>query len=962
MTRDASGHDARRQIALLRLSAEIAAAPDEEEICSAVVNGLRDPALGYDFLGIFLLEDATGDRVLHASVGWPDAPKGWRVHPGQGLSERPLHNGKLHYTPDVTREAGYLPSLNSGSEVDVPLQTGSQVFGVLVVESTEPDAFDENDLEILTAAATQASIAIGRARSLSAERRRADEQQALLDTLADLSGELELSKLLAAVLRRATTLLGVSGGELAIYDEVHKELEIVASLDIGVDSTGARLALGEGAMGHVAITHEPICIPEYQEWLGRSGKYSEVEVHSVMAAPLLIGNRLVGAFACVHDDPARKFGPDDLRLLNLFAPQAAVAIENARLYTAAQRQKQYFEDLVLNNPVAIVTLDNEHNIVSCNPAFDQLYGYTQQEVTGRNLDELISTATSHSEAVAITQHVLRDGAVRSIGQRRRKDGTLVDVEVLGVPVLVEGKLVGLMGLYHDITELSRARLAAEEANSAKSQFLANMSHELRTPLNAIIGYSEMLAEEVADIGHDELAPDLGKIRSAGRHLLALINDILDLSKIEAGKTDLYFEDFDIAVMLEDVSTTIRPLVEKNANTLVVRSVGQGIMRADLTKVRQMLLNLLSNACKFTERGTITLEVERIAATPTGPDELYFRVIDSGIGMTPEQMGRLFEAFSQAETSTSKKYGGTGLGLAITRRFAQMMGGDVTVTSVPGAGSTFTVRLPAQPPEIDSRPSSDAPGSGRSGTVLVIDDNAQARELVRRFLTDEGFRVLEAADGVAGLAMAQRERPDAITLDVLMPGMDGWAVLAALKADPALADVPVIMLTMLDDRSLGFALGATEYLTKPLDRDRLRALLARYRRNGARDVLVVEDDRSTRELLRRQLEADGWQVAEAENGRAGLDAVSRHKPSIILLDLMMPIMDGCQFAAELRRHEAWRDIPVVVITAKDLTAEERRALNGDVQGVLQKGALTADELLRSIRDLVKANGVEPEGGK
>jgi len=958
MTRKPSGQAARRQAALLRLSAEIAAAPEKEEICRAVVNGLRDPALGYVFLGLFLLDEATGDRVLQASVGWPDAPPGWRVHPGQGLSERPLQDGKLHYTPDVTREAGYLPSLNSGSEVDVPLVMGSQVFGVLVVESTEPEAFTESDLEILTSAATQASIALGRARSLAAERRRADEQQALLDTLADLSGELELGKLLEAVLRRATTLLGVSGGELAIYDEARKELEIVASLHIGVDSTGTRLALGEGAMGHVATTQEPICIDEYQEWLGRSGKYSGVDVHSVMAAPLLIGHRLVGAFACVHDNPARKFGPDDLRLLNLFAPQAAVAIENARLYTAAQRQKQYFEELVLNSPVAIVTLDTRHNIVSCNPAFEQLYGYRQDEVIGRNLDDLISTATTRSEAVAITQHVLQQGAMRSIGRRRRKDGTLVDVEVLGVPVLVEGKLVGLMGLYHDITELARARQAAEEANSAKSQFLANMSHELRTPLNAIIGYSEMLEEEVADLGHDELAPDLRKIRSAGRHLLALINDILDLSKIEAGKTELYLEDFDIGGMLDDVATTIKPLADKNANRLIVHSGASGIMHGDLTKVRQMLLNLLSNACKFADHGTITLEVERDSGAQ-GAEEIRFRVSDSGIGMTPEQMARLFEAFSQAESSTSKKFGGTGLGLAITRQFARMMGGEVTVESVPGRGSTFTIRLPVRMRTMAEDGPAAAAGSGRAGTVLVIDDSEQARELIRRFLVDEGFRVLEAATGEAGLALARQHPPDAITLDVLMPGMDGWAVLTALKADPELAAVPVIMLTMLDDRNLGFALGASDFMTKPIDRERLRALLARYRREGSGEVLVVEDDIATRELLRRQLEAEGWSVTEAENGRVALAALERGTPSLILLDLMMPVMDGCQFAAELRQREAWRGIPVIVITAKDLTAEDRRALNGDVQGVLQKGAFSREDLLREIHHLMGPGVAGPQ---
>jgi PAS domain S-box-containing protein len=823
---------------------------------------------------------------------------------------------------------------------------------VLLVESAEPDAFGPEDFEILTAAATQASIAIGRARLLAAERRRADEHQAVLDTLADLSGELELNKLLQAVLRRATTLLGVSGGELAIFDEASQELVVVASHQIGTDSTGTRLAPGEGAMGHVAQTREAIVIPDYWRWSGRSAKYAGVEVHAVMAAPLLIGQRLVGAFACLDDDPERQFGADDLRLLSLFTPQAAIAIENARLYTAAQRQKQHFEDLVLNSPVAIVTLDTSHHIVSCNPAFEKLYGYSQAEALGRNLDELITVSTARSEAVGITQQVLQRGALRAIGQRRRKDGTLVDVEILGVPVLVEGQLVGLMGLYHDISELTRARRAAEEANSAKSQFLASMSHELRTPLNAIIGYSEMVEEEVVELGHAALAPDLRKIRSAGRHLLALINDILDLSKIEAGKVELYLEDVELDDLLRDVATTIRPLVEKNANTLVVEGDGLGAMRGDVTKIRQMLLNLLSNASKFTARGTITLAATRAPAD--GDDEIVFRVSDSGIGMTPDQLDRIFEAFAQAEASITRKYGGTGLGLAITRKFARMMGGDVTVESAPGQGSTFTIRLPARPRAAPAAPEDrEAVPAKPAGTVLVIDDDARARELLRRFLAGEGFRVVEAENGPAGLALARTVRPDAITLDVLMPEMDGWAVLTALKQDSAVADIPVVMVTITEDRNLGFALGAAEFLTKPIDRQRLRQVLQRYRRDAGAEVLIVEDDAPTRDLLRRALEGDGWVVAEAENGRVGLERLMERVPALVLLDLMMPVMDGCRFAAELRQNPAWRDLPVVVITAQDLTPEERRALNGDVQGVFRKGAFSRDELLREIRGLMAA---------
>ena len=854
------GDLARRLAALLRLSVDVGAAPDEAAICRSVVRGLHE-GLGYDFLGLFLVDAGSGDRVLKASVGWPDVPSGLRLPPGQGLSELPLVNGELHYTPRVKGMARYVPTPNRGSEVDVPILVDGRTMGVLVVESGQPDAFDQDDFEILTAAANQAGLALARARLLAGERRRADEHEALLATMADLSAELELSKLLQATLQRAVTLLGVTGGELAIFDEARGELEVVASHNIGKDSTGTRLRLGEGAMGRVAQTHEPLLIPEYAEWLGRSGQYADVTVHSVMVAPLLVGSRLVGAFAAVHADPARKFGPadlrllnmfapqaavaiararlleaersradeqqalldtmadlsaelelskllqamlrravtllgvtggelaiydeaarelvvvaslnigidstgtrmalgegamgrvaqthqpliipsygawdgrsaqytgatdyavmaaplligqrlvgamasvhsdptrrfgpDDLRRLNIFAPQAAVAIENARLYTAAQRQKQYFEDLVFNSPVAIVVLDRDHHIISCNPAFETLFGFPQREAVGRDLDALISTETTRAEAVGYTQHVLEQGPVHAIGRRCRKDGSLVDVEVLGVPVVVDGELVGLMGLYHDISELTRARQDAEAANSAKSQFLAHMSHELRTPLNAIIGYSEMVEEEVTDVGHPELAPDLQKIRTAGRHLLGLINDILDLSKIEAGKLEVYVESFDVGDTLRDVTTTIRPLVQKNANRLEVRSAEPlGTMRSDLVKVRQALLNLLSNACKFTDHGTITLTAGR-ERPRAGGEWLVFTIADTGIGMTPEQMARLFAAFSQADASTARRYGGTGLGLAITRRFCQMLGGDVVVASEPGKGSTFTVRLPAE---------------------------------------------------------------------------------------------------------------------------------------------------------------------------------------------------------------------------------------------------------------------------
>ena len=640
---------AHRQAALLRLAVDVVAATDESQVCQRLVDGLHDEALGYDFLGAFLL-DETGDRVLRASMGWTGVPRNWRVHAGQGLSDRAVKDGKLHYTPVVTRETNYLPSLNSGSEVDIPLHVDGEVIGVLVVESAEPNAFTPSDFKVLTAVADFASLAIGRARLLVSERRRADEQKALLDTMADLSSERELSKLLQAVLERAVTLLGVTGGELAIFDEQAQELVIVASHHIGKDSTGVRLGLGEGAMGTVAVTHAPLIIPEYDEWAGRSKSYSDVRstVRAVMAAPLLIGRRLVGAIASVHSDPQRQFGADDLRLLNMFAPQAAIAIENARLYTEAQRQKEYFETVVVNSPVAIVTLETNGRITSFNPAFERLFGYSQEEGVGRNLDDLINTPETMSEAQAYTNQATHRAA-RGIGKRRRKDGSMLDVELAGVPVAVEGKNVGIMALYHDVTDLLSAKREAESANQAKSRFLANMSHELRTPLNAIIGYSEMLKEDAEENGDTEYISDLGKIRSSGKHLLALINDVLDLSKIEAGKMELYLETFDVRSTVDDVVTTVEPLIAQNGNQLEVECAPNlGAMRADMIKVRQALLNLLSNASKFTDHGVVRLTVRRERAPNGDVDEYVFSISDTGIGMTPEQQGRLFEAFSQAE--------------------------------------------------------------------------------------------------------------------------------------------------------------------------------------------------------------------------------------------------------------------------------------------------------------------------
>jgi PAS domain S-box-containing protein len=619
------------------------------------------------------------------------------------------------------------------------------------------------------------------------------------------------------------------------------------------------------------------------------------------------------------------------------------------------KARAYAESLIKNAPDPVFVSDLEGKILQANDAVSELLGFRRAELIEQSLSRFIS-AEETREFTAALREVVANGVTRNARLNPRSASGETIPTTLNASALRDpgGRVIGAIGILRDMRELDKAREAAEIANRAKSQFLANMSHELRTPLNAIILYTELLRDEATDRKLDDFLPDLKKIHGAAKHLLTLINDVLDLSRIESGKLELHPETFDVEAVVRDVITTIEPLAQKNANALEVRCpAGVGSMHADLTKVRQSLFNLLSNACKFTEGGTVRLEVGRDGAGGW----LTFRVTDTGIGMTAEHLGKLFKPFSQVDPSATRRFGGSGLGLVITRHFCQAMGGDIAVESQPGVGSTFTIRLPAGAGEAGSAapPPPAAAGRPRGDTVLVIDDDPATREVLGQYLTRQGLRVEAAAGGEEGLALARRLRPVAITLDVVMPGMDGWAVLAALKADPGLADIPVVLLTMLDDRNKGFRLGAADYLVKPVDRDRLSAVLRRHHLDpAARRVLVVDDDDDLRRRLRRLLEKDGWAVDEAADGREALDRLAA-RPSLVLLDLLMPRMDGFEFLARLRERDEARSVPVIVLTAKDLSAADHARLRGSIEAVHQKGSLGAEQLLAEVGAVMAAAG-------
>ncbi len=687
---------------------------------------------------------------------------------------------------------------------------------------------------------------------------------------------------------------------------------------------------------------------DYIRYLGARGEFGDVDIEVALAERLKQLDhphsfervRPDGTYLEVRRDPVPGGG-----FIAIYSDITERKIAEMKL----REDEEQLRAIDAAAPVGLVIMDVKTHVVRhSNGCFGRLIGRDSATLIDRPVSELVGDTEKTARLIDI---LLSPSTERQEFYLPRADGTTVctmvsheQLDFRGQPAII-ATFVDISDRVRMEQQLREAKEAAESASRVKSAFLANMSHELRTPLNAIIGYSEILSEDAADEGNTAMVADLDKIQAAGKHLLGLINDILDLSKIEAGRMDVYLEQVFLARMVEEVKTIVNPMMAKNENRFVIDCpIDIGTLRTDVTKLKQSLINLLSNAAKFTKSGEVRLCLSR-EDTEAG-EVVRFDVSDNGIGMSEEQMGRLFQAFTQADSSTTRNFGGTGLGLTITRHFAAMLGGSIAVKSQPGVGSTFTIELPVETkvplPAEEAAPGIVDPGAPAEPgaiTVLVVDDDPAVHEVLAATLGKEGYVLRHARDGIEALNIMRREPPDIVTLDVMMPKIDGWSVLGIMKSEPALEHIPVIMLTIVDDRNLGYSLGASEYMTKPVDRQRLIALIHKFAPGQEEGlVLVVDDDPQVRAMVRHTIEEAGLHAAEAANGAAALEWLeAHHLPALVLLDLMMPEMDGFEFLARVRADKRFADLPIVVLTAKELSTEEREFLARNTLLILNKSA-------------------------
>ena len=692
-------------------------------------------------------------------------------------------------------------------------------------------------------------------------------------------------------------------------------------------------------------------------------------VVSMLIVPLLADGEVYGTIG-LDSIEYRKFTAEEISLVEHVANQVGQAIQRKMMEVETAQQKTYFETLVKNSPIAIVTLDNDQRVVACNPAFENLFGYAKEEIIGDSLDSHITSIEERQNAKKYTEKVQSGQIVHRVVKRQRKGGTMVEVELFGVPVIVEGKQVGILALYHDITKLINAQRKAEQAAQAKSEFLANMSHEIRTPLNAVIGMTGLLLDTSLDA---EQYSFVETIRTSGDTLLTVINDILDFSKIEAGKMTMEKQPFYLSACVESaLDLLVSKANEKGVElAYMLHDNTPNKLLGDVTRLRQVLVNLLGNAVKFTEKGEIvvTVSAEKLQENQYS---VKFSVRDTGIGIPKDRTDRLFQAFSQVDSSTTRRFGGTGLGLSISRSLVDMMGGKIWVESEVGQGSTFhfTILTESAPVTTHLRHRGAQPDlDGRN--ILIVDDNATNRMIVTRQTSSWGMKSEEVASGEEALRLLKQGNPfDVVILDMQMPEMDGLTLANEIQKLPKGADLPLIMLTSLGFRPEDDTHLLSAFLTKPIKPSSLFESLLSVFTNRPQSVvqkretpkidhllgerhplriLLAEDNIVNQKVAVSILQRMGYRPDVVANGLEVLEALRRQTYDVILLDMQMPEMDGEEASRQITKNWLPDKRPrMVAMTANALEGDRERYLSIGLDDYVSK-PIRINELQRALED-------------
>ena len=830
---------------------------------------------------------------------------------------------------------------SNGSAIFQPLVVGGRATGVMSIQNLDREhAFTESDRRLLATIAGSLGVALENAQLIHETRQRVAELAAVNSVGQALAAQLELDALIELVGERVRETFAADIAYVALHDETTGQIDFAYHYENGDRHPPPPLAYGEGLTSQILISRESLLLNRHEQYEGMAeiGTPSR----SYLGVPILAGEKAIGVISVQNIEEEGRFGDADARLLSTIAANVGVAIEGARLFAETGRQKQHFESLVEISPVAVIVMDADERVTGWNPAATELFGYSPEEAIGREIDELVFHTGRREEGREITREAIEQGRAHRISRRSGKDGASVDVELMLVPLRFDGEHVGFYAIYHDITELQRAREEAEAATQAKSAFLATMSHEIRTPMNAVIGMTDLLLGTELTAEQREFAE---VVRSSGNALLHVIDDILDYSKIEAGKLDLDHEPFDLRECVESALEIVAPRAwekEIELGCLIDEHAPAGIV-GDAARLRQVLLNLLSNAVKFTERGEV---VVLVSAEEVGPASyrLELAVRDTGIGIPQDRMGRLFTSFSQVDASTTRRYGGTGLGLAISKRLVELMGGAISAESEQGKGSTFTIALPANSADVPTRIELDDALPHLAGKrMLIVDDNATNREILSRHARSWGMVPIALEQPAEALEMIGAGTEfDIAVLDMMMPDMDGVTLAREIRRLRSERELPLVLLTSLGRLpQLGTTDEFAAQLAKPLRASQLYNTLVRIIANLRLEdsvdavtdgkpqtsplrILLAEDNAVNQKVALRLLERLGYAADVVWNGLEALEALERRQYDVVLMDVQMPELDGLDASRQINKLWPAETRPRIIAMTANALPEDREA--------------------------------------